>query len=163
EAKLDWVASANLLENFSTLMLSEEARTVLARFNDPVMRELVKDMFLPRGLRQDVFVRGAHNVSPAERDDALGKVLLGLLCSEPQLAWEFGAPAGRAALGTGFSGPLVASLEQAPRGVSALLALPDLPRHDNPAELVGMLTGSDQALPILAAPGDPDPRVIRFN
>jgi hypothetical protein len=54
-------------------------------------------------------------------------------------------------------------LEQGPRFVSDLLALPDLPRHDNPAEIVGMLAGSDQALPMLAAPSDPDPRVVRFN
>jgi SAM-dependent methyltransferase len=163
EAKLDWVASANLLENFSSLMLSDEARTVLARFDDTLMRELIKDMCLPRGLRQDVFVRGAHHVSPEERDDALGKVMLGLLCSEAQLAWEFEVPSGRAALERAFFGPIVASLDQGPRLVSKLLALPDLPRHDNPGELVGMLVGSEQALPILAAPGDPDPRVIRFN
>jgi hypothetical protein len=144
-------------------MLGEEARTVLARFDDPVMRELIKDMCLPRGLRQDVFVRGARHVSPAERDDVLGKVMLGLLCPKAQLAWEFEVPSGHATLERSFFGPIVASLDQGPRLVSDLLALPDLPRHDNPGELVGMLVGSEQALPILANPGDPDPRVIRFN
>ena len=163
EAKLDWVASASLLENFSSLMLGDEARKVLARFDDPVMRELVKDVCLPRGLRQDVFVRGARRISPAERDDALGKVMLGLLCSEAQLAWEFEVPSGHAALERRFFGPIAASLDQGPGFVSDLLALPDLPRRDNPGELVGMLVGSEQALPMLAAPGDPDPRVIRFN
>ena len=163
EAKLDWVASDNLLENFSSLMLGEEARKVLARFDDPVMRELVKDLCLPRGLRQDVFVRGARRMSPAERDDALGKVMLGLLCSEAQLAWEFEVPSGHAALERRFFGPIAASLDHGPRFVGDLLALPDLPRRDNPGELVGMLVGSEQALPMLAAPGNPDPLVIRFN
>jgi SAM-dependent methyltransferase len=163
EAKLDWVASANLLENFSSLMLNEEARTVLCRFDDLVMRELVKDMCMPRALRQDVFVRGARRISPAERDDALGKVMLGLLCSESRLAWEFEVPTGQAALERRFYGPIVAALDQGPRSVSDLLTLPDLPRRDNPAELVGMLVGSEQALPLLAAPGAPDPRITRFN
>jgi len=163
KAKLDWVAAANLLENFSSLMLGDEARKVLARFDDPVMRELVKDLCLPRGLRQDVFVRGARRISPAERDDALGKVMLGLLCSEAQLAWEFEVPSGHAALERRFFGPIAASLDQGPQFVGDLLALPDLPRRDNPGELVGMLVGSEQALPILAAPGDSDPQVIRFN
>ena len=163
EAKLDWVASANLLENFSPLMLTDAARTISARFDDPVIRELIKDMCLPRGLRQDVFVRGARHLTPAERDDALEKVMLALLCSEAQLAWEFEVPCGRAALERGFFGPIVAALGQCPRLVSELLALPDLPRHDNPGEIVGMLVGSDQALPILALPTEPDPRVIRFN
>src|SRR5205085_11307105 len=91
------------------------------------------------------------------------KVILGLLCSEAQLAWEFEVPSGRAELEPRFFGPIVGLLDQGPQLVSDLLALPDLPRHDNPAELVGMLVGSEQALPILAAPGDPDPLVIRFN
>jgi len=163
EAKLDWVASANLLENFTSLTLRDEARTVLARFDDPAMRELIKDMCLPRGLRQDVFVRGAHHICPTERDHALGQMMLGLLRSEAQVAWEFEVPSGHAALERSFFGPIVASLEQGPRRVSDLLALPDLPRHDNPSELVGMLVGSEQALPLLTAPSDPDPRVIRFN
>src|SRR5205085_10568989 len=105
EAKLDWVASAHLLENFSALMLSEEARTVLARFEDPVVRELVKDMCLPRGLRQDAFVRGAHRIAPAERDAALGEVVLGLVCSESECAWDIVVPSGQAPLERSFFGP----------------------------------------------------------
>jgi SAM-dependent methyltransferase len=163
EAKLDWIASANLLENFSSLMLVDEARTVLARFDDPAARELVKDMCLPRGLRQDVFVRGARRISPSERDEALGKVTLALLCTEAQLAWEFEVPSGKASLERDFFGPIVAALEEGPRRVGDLLALSELPRHDNPGELVGMLVGTEQAIPVLAAPGEPDPRVIRFN
>jgi len=89
--------------------------------------------------------------------------MLGLLCSEAQLAWEFEVPSGHAALERRFFGPIAASLDQGPQFVGDLLALPDLPRRDNPGELVGMLVGSEQALPILAAPGDPDPQVIRFN
>ncbi len=62
-AKLDWVASAQLLENFTPLMLAEEAREAAARYDDPIMRELIKDMFLTRCLRQDVFVRGARRLT----------------------------------------------------------------------------------------------------
>jgi hypothetical protein len=163
EAKLDWVASAHLLENFPALTLSEEVRAVSARFEDPVMRELVKDMCLPRGLRQDVFVRGPRHITPADRDAALGDVVLGLLCGEAQISWEFDVPSGRAELERRFFGPVVAALGQGPRRVSDLLALPDVPRRDNPSELVGMLVGTEQALPLLAPPSDPDPRVTRFN
>ena len=150
EAKLDWVASAHLLEHFSTLILSEEARAVLARFDDPVMRELVKDHCLPRSLRQDVFVRGPQRLTPAERDAALGEVVLGLLCLEPQFSWEVDVPSGKAALEHGFFGPVVSVLACGPNRVCDLLALPGLPRRDNPGELVGMLTGTDQALPMSA-------------
>ena len=59
EAKLDWVSSANPLENFPELMLTPEQRAVMDRYKDPIMRELIKDTCLPRQLRHDVFVRGA--------------------------------------------------------------------------------------------------------
>jgi SAM-dependent methyltransferase len=162
-AKLDWVASANLLENFSPLMLPEEARTIRDRFDDPIIRELIKDLCLPRGLRQDVFVRGARKIVPADRDAALEEVVLGLLCPPAEFAWEIELPSGKATLEGGFFGPIVAALARGPQSVRDLLRLPDLPRHDNPSEVIGMLVGTEQAIPMLAPPGEPDPRVRRFN
>ena len=162
-AKLDWVASAELLENFSPLMLGDQARAVMARFEDPVMRELVKDMSVSRCFRRDVFVRGARRLSDAERDAALGEVTLALLRSEAEFTWEMDVPAGRAAIERGFFGPIVAALAGGPRRVCDLLALPGLPRRDNPGELVGVLVGTGQAMPLLASPRESDAHAQRFN
>ncbi|HEV8680372.1 MAG TPA: class I SAM-dependent methyltransferase [Stellaceae bacterium] len=161
-AKLDWVASAHLLENFTPLMLGEEARAALLQ-SDPMIRELVKDMFLIRSLRQDVFVRGARRLSNVERDAALAEVMLALQCEEAQFVWEFEVPAGQARFEREFFGPVVSALAAAPQRVDALLGLPGLPRRDNPGELVGMLVGSQQALPVLGPPTAPDPHVQRLN
>src|SRR6185312_16295901 len=57
-AKLDWVASANLTENFPDLTLTAEQRTLAQKFDDPLLRELIKDLCLDRTLRHDVFIRG---------------------------------------------------------------------------------------------------------
>jgi SAM-dependent methyltransferase len=162
-AKLDWVASAHLLENFSPLTLSDEVRGVLERVGDPAMRELVKDLSLTRGLRQDVFVRGARRLSPAERDEALADVMLALTCHEDQFTWEVAVPSGQAALERDFYGPILGALAQRPQTVRELLALADLPRHDNPAEVVGMLVGTDHAMPVLGPPGAPLPQAERLN
>jgi SAM-dependent methyltransferase len=162
-AKLEWVASAQLLENFTPLMLDDKARAVLSGFDDPAMRELVKDMFLTRCLRQDVFVRGARRLTNAERDAALGEVTLALLSQEDQFAWEFEVPVGQATIERNFFGPIVAALAQAPQRVGALLGLPDLPRRDNPGEVVGMLVGSHQAFPVIGPATEPDDRVRRVN
>lgn len=162
-AKLDWVASAQLLENFTPLMLGEEARALAARFDDAVMRELIKDMFLTRCLRQDLFVRGARRLSNAGRDAALAEVMLALQPLEAQFAWEFEVPTGKARFERGFFGPIVAALAEAPQRVGALLALPGLPRRDNPGEVVGMLVGSHQALPVIGPAAEPDARVRRLN
>lgn len=185
-AKLDWVASAQLLENFSPLMLGEEARKVLDRFDEPLLRELVKDMCLSRTLRQDVFVRGPRRLAVAERDRALGEVMLSLLCEEKEFVWEIEVPAGKAAIERGFFGPIVAALAREPKRVRELLALPGLPRRDpagevpdgaagpapggasqagdpRAAEVVGILVGTGQALPISAPPCAPEPQVGRLN
>jgi SAM-dependent methyltransferase len=163
EAKLEWVAPVQLLESFPALTMGDEARAVLARFSDPVLRELVKDMCLTRGLRQDVFVRGVRRLTPAERDAALDEVMLALLCREAEFVWEVEAPAGQATLDRRFFGPVVSALAERPRRVGELLELPDLPRRDNPAEIVGMLVGTDQALPVLAPPVDPDGCAVALN
>jgi SAM-dependent methyltransferase len=162
-AKLDWVASAQLLENFTPLTLGEEACALAARFDDPVMRELIKDMFLARSLRQDVFVRGARRLANSERDTVLGEVMLALPRPETDFAWEFEVPTGTANFERAFFGPIVAALAEAPRRVDELLALPGLPRRDNPGEVVGMLVGTHQALPVVGPAAEPDGGVRRLN
>ena len=64
DAKLEWAASASLIENFPELVLTPEQRAVTQRLDDPLVRELMKDMCLERSLRHDVFVRGARQREP---------------------------------------------------------------------------------------------------
>jgi SAM-dependent methyltransferase len=162
-AKLNWVASAQIIENFTALMLGDEARRVLDRFDDPVMRELIKDMCANRPLRQDVFVRGARRLSNAERDAALGEVMLALLCPPEKFKWEIDAPDGRANLERSFYGPIVEALAAGPRRVRDLLDLPGSARRGNPGEVVGMLVGTQQATRVLAPGAEPDLRVKQLN
>jgi len=150
-AKLDFVASANLLENFRELTLSEAQRALLDRLDDPAMVELLKDMCLERALRNDVFVRGGVRLDPARRNAALGEVVLALRGQPARFRYETDVPVGQAAMAPEFYRPIVEALGQRPHAVRDLLALPGLRgRRDNPAELVGMLIGSGQAIPVAA-------------
>jgi hypothetical protein len=161
-AKLGWVASAALLENFSPLMLHDEARPIFDRFDEPLMRAVVKDICIERQLRQDVFVRGARRLSTRERDASLGEVALALACPVEQFVWEFEVPVGKATIERGFFGPVVATLAEGPKRVCDL-AFPDLPRRNNPGELIGMLVGAGQALSLSGQPAEPEPQVLRLN
>ncbi len=67
DAKLEYVASGEILENFPQLMLTDEQRAVWDRIDDPALRELAKDFCLPRGLRHDIYVRGPRRISDAAR------------------------------------------------------------------------------------------------
>lgn len=162
-AKLSWVGSAHLLENFSLLVLDEATRSIVERFDDAVMRELIKDMCISRSLRQDVFVRGARRLSDAERHTALSDVMLALLRSPEKVEWAVDVPSGRANLERSFFGPIVERLGRGPCRVGDLMRLPGLEGRGNPGEIVGMLVGSNQAMRVLAAGTEPDLRVRRLN
>jgi SAM-dependent methyltransferase len=163
-AKLEWAASANLVENFGEVTLSPELRAISQRFDDPLLRELVKDMCLNRTLRHDVFVRGARHITPAMRNAALMDVWLSLNIAPDEMPFEVETPAGQAELNKTFYGPIARAMAQGPRRVGDLLALPDLDgKRDNPAELVGMLAGVSLAEPALRPGVEPAPAALRFN
>lgn len=164
EAKLDWVGSATLPENFNQLTMTDAQRALADRYDDPVMVELIKDTCLNRALRQDVFVRGARRVSNAERNTALGEVTLALTSLPEQVEYEMVVQAGRATLEPAFYRPIVAALHEGPRTVRDLINLPDVVgRRDNPAELVGMLVGTEQAVPVTPRPAHQHDPSSRFN
>jgi SAM-dependent methyltransferase len=164
EAKLEWAGSVNLVENFPALTLTDEQRAVTQRFDDPLLRELMKDTCLDRSLRHDVFVRGARRMSPQMRDATLMELSLALNISPEDMPFEADMPAGRASLSRGFYGPITQALADRPRRVGDLLAQPLLEgKRDNPAELVGILVGLDLAEPALRSGAAPTAQALRFN
>jgi hypothetical protein len=137
---------------------------VTRRFDDPLLRELMKDVCLDRSLRHDVFVRGARRMSPQMRDAALMELSLALNISPEDMPFEVEMPAGRATLSPGFYGPITKALAAGPRRVGDLLALPTLEgKRTNPAELVGILVGLDLAEPALRVGAAPMAQALRFN
>ncbi len=163
-AKLEWVASANLIENFPELTLSQEQRTLVNRFEDPLVRELIKDHCIDRLLRHDLFVRGARRISPYQRDAALMALPISLNIRPQDMPLEAEMPAGRAALNPKFYRPIVAALTDGPRLIGDLLQIPELEgKRDNPAELVGILIGSELAEPVLRPDQPPCSTAQNFN
>lgn len=163
-AKLEWVASADLIENFSELTLSAEQRALMNRFDDPLVRELIKDHCIERTLRHDVYVRGARRIGPHQRDAALMDLSINLSIPPEAMPLEAEMPAGRAALNPKFYRPIVGALADGPRRVADLLQLPEVEgRRDNPAELVGILVGSELAEPAARPAAPPSAAAQQFN
>jgi Predicted methyltransferase regulatory domain/Methyltransferase domain len=146
-AKLDYVGSADLLENFPDLMLTPEQRAISDRVEDRALRELVKDLCLPRGLRHDIFVRGPRRINDLARDAALRDVQVTLKRLPEAFTYGAGVPAGNAAMERAFYEPMVMALAERPQRIGDLLSLPAVSgRQGTAAELVGMLVGTGQAL-----------------
>jgi SAM-dependent methyltransferase len=163
-ARLDWVSAATLMENFAELAMTAAQRAVYERFDDPMMRELIKDMCLGRTLRHDVYVRGARRVSAAERDAALRDLTLGLTVPEDRVQLEVQVAAGKAELSPDFYRPVVQMLARGPARVAELLQAPGaVATRENPAELAGLLVGLRQAM-VMARPGaQPTEAALRLN
>jgi len=144
EAKLDWVGSANPLENFPELMMTPEQRKVMDRYSDPVMHELVKDICLQRGLRHDIYVRGARRGGIQQREAAISRLtLIPVVCPE-ELQTTLDLPAGKAAMSEPLKEMMGAAL-QGPATVGELLAR--APGHSSAAELASVMIGSHQCQP----------------
>lgn len=164
DAKLEWVASSQLVENFPALTLTENQQKIAQRFEDPVMREMVKDLCLERSLRHDVFVRGARRMNNAARNAALMDVVISLSINPDDLPLEVDMPAGHAQLNPEFYRPIVQAAAAGPTRTSDLLALPNIEgRRDNPAEMLGMLVGLELADPVIRPGADPCAEAIRYN
>ncbi len=155
EAKLELVAMARLPENFLGLMLTEPQIAVLNRFDDPTLRELIKDVCVVRALRHDVYMRGARRLDRAAQDAALRGITLALTVPPAKFAYHLEMPAGHATLADGFYRPAVMALAERPHMVGELMGLPGQEgKNDNPAEVLAMLAGTAQAV-LLARPGLP--------
>lgn len=160
EAKLDWVASANPLENFPELMLSAEQREVMNRYTDPIMRELIKDTCFQRPLRHDVYVRGARRLTNGERDAAISRLTLVPVVSPGELQTKIQVPTGMAEMGEPLQNMMKAAM-RGPAKVGDLLALDG--GHSNPAELASVLVGSHQCQIAIRGAGQQPASADRLN
>jgi SAM-dependent methyltransferase len=156
EAKLEWIGSANILEGFPDLMLTPEERMVLEQTESPINRELIKDLCLARALRHDIFMRGPNRLSGRDFIEAAREITLALAVLPADFSYEIEMAKGAAQLSREVYAPAVASLGEKPQQVAKLASLAPLPEKlaRNPAEVVGILVGTGQALPVLR-PGAP--------
>ena len=71
EFKLDFAMTAIPIETNEGMYLSEKAREFLKAVSNPIMREQLKDYFINRQFRKDIFVRGVRRLSSTETYDKI--------------------------------------------------------------------------------------------
>jgi hypothetical protein len=150
-AKLDFVGSANLLENFTGIGLSDEAQALLETVPEGPLRETLDDYFNVRRFRRDIFVRGRREISRELREAMLASVVLAPVGPRPapdQSEWpQLGM---RFTLNRESYDPVFDRLEQGPASIAELCALVERAgARVTGNELVGMLVGLDLVQPAL--------------
>jgi len=150
-AKLEFAASANLMENFDGIGLTPEARALLETVPAGPLRETIEDFFNVRRFRRDLFVRGRREITAPMRESMLSEVALALrgLRPEPdQREWpmlnmEF-------QLNRDVYGPVFDRLEHGPATVAELReTVRGAGAEVTGNELVGLLSGLELVLPVL--------------
>jgi ubiquinone/menaquinone biosynthesis C-methylase UbiE len=150
-AKLEFVGSASLLENFSGVGLSDEAQAILQTVPEGPLRETFNDYFNVRRFRRDIFVRGRREISRELREAMLANVVLAMVgprpapdqSSWPQLSIRF-------ELNRTTYDPVFDRLERGPAAVAELCAAVEgAGGRVSGNELVGMLVGLDLVQPVL--------------
>ena len=66
DAKLDFAATALPIESLGDSNFQQSTRDFLNKIGDPIMREQVRDYFVNRQFRKDLFMRGLRRLSPFE-------------------------------------------------------------------------------------------------
>ncbi len=166
DAKLTFVGSSNALANFPDLNLSEERQQMLQGFADPTLRETLKDFFVPRLLRKDVYVRGARRLTRARQEALIGAMRIALTRDRAAATREMTVPIGQIAVEERVFEPVFDALAQGPKTLADLLAVAGTEEKTGAkaVEIAGLIIGSEQgaaALPAAAEP--PAERIRRLN
>lgn len=162
-AKLDYVGSSALVDNFLPFQLTPEQRAVVDELPPGPARELATDLVTNRQFRRDIFVRGRRPLSPGgawrdlpfirTSDAPIGKV-------------TFSVPVGDAEVPEETLVALSRALDDGPRTLGDLLSLPETSRM-SPWELLPTIMGANFARPMWREAPGPDSMAAeiarRFN
>ncbi len=152
EAKLGFVGSSKVIENFQDLLLNAEQRSLLSEIDDRVLREVVKDFCTPRRLRRDVFVRGHRRLTTREHELRLNEMRLVMKVPRSRASFAIPVPQGEAIVNKEVYGPIFDALAEGPKLLGDLVSLDSIAGHSDarPVEVAGMLIGSGQVMPAIA-------------
>lgn len=165
-AKLTYVGSADPINNYLDFMLSPAQHEIVARADNPQLRETLLDICIDRRFRQDIFIRGRRQMNPARQAALLKQVTLTLMVPRAEMKFKLSVPAGEANLSPTTFGPIADALAERPRKVGELLDLvtSKADRGMAAAEIIATLMSSKQAVPLKDGVGAGDQAVAdRLN
>lgn len=149
-AKLEFAASANLLDHVNAINLGMEAQVLLRESDHAVLRETLRDYCVNQHFRRDLFTRGQRRLTALEQLELLQKYRIVLQTAGEDIPFDLNAPVGKIALQESIYRPLIEVLAR--EGY----------RPKSVAELRGLLTGLSlpqllEALQVLVGMGHAHP------
>ncbi len=145
-AKVNFAASADLLNHTDALNLTQKGQQLLAEINHPILRDSVRDYLVNTQFRKDIFVKGARSMALIEQIGRLG--LQGFVLTTPpaEIALTIPCTIGEVVLEDALYKPLIDLLAEngyASKTINEMCVSPLLParRFVELIEAVMILTG----------------------
>ncbi|HRH79895.1 MAG TPA: class I SAM-dependent methyltransferase [Thiobacillaceae bacterium] len=124
-AKLSYVGSAVIMDNFDQFVLKPEVTEMLAGIGDRTLAETLRDYARNQVFRRDVFARGAPRADAAELEATLSGTCFALLRPRPLCRLTGKTPLGEVTLRTEAYAPVLDALARAPMTLAELLSAPE--------------------------------------
>lgn len=119
-AKLHFIASATVLENFDEAAVPEAIRPIIANEKDPVLAELLRDFAANRQFRRDLFARGAQRLNAVQALERIGQLRFALARDRALCSPKIQVPLGEADLNRQLFEPIMDALSQGEKTASEL-------------------------------------------
>jgi Predicted methyltransferase regulatory domain len=109
DAKLDFVASASILDQVDALNLSEAGRKLLSGISHPILRQSVRDYLVNQQFRRDIFAKGSRRLSTVEQAEAFRQQPFVVLTAPGNIPMKVSGSLGEATLDEPFYRSLIES------------------------------------------------------
>lgn len=166
-AKLGYVGSASLLDNFDQFVLTPELSRLVAEIPERPLAETIKDFARNQGFRRDVYSRGAPKAAPAQLEATLARTRFTLIRPRASCRLQAPTPAGEVTLQAEAYAPVLEALARAPMTFDELARAPECAKLDRVRlrQAVFGMAALGNVLPALPASGDAArrERTERFN
>jgi SAM-dependent methyltransferase len=167
QAKLDFGATVNLLEQVDSIMMTADQQKLLNDTPAGSKRELIRDHIINQQFRRDLFVKGGLPISPRRREALLTEMRFVLTEMPDAIPRRVLTPLGSVALNAAVFEPVIAALSVGARSIGDLLQDETTRGLGFPLllEAILILAGANHLQPCLDAAGDDRRRehTERFN
>lgn len=149
-ARLTFAASANIFDNYPDICMTAEQRELVD--NSPVgLQETMRDFFMERTFRRDIFIRGARGIPARRVERRLREIRLTALAFKTALSRDIKVPIGNATLGEPFYEPALKLIADGTPTLDEIFSHVDSAKSTATGrEAIGMLVGSKQAMTVTA-------------
>jgi len=112
EAKLTFIASAQLTDHVDAINLTAQWQVLLAGISNPILRESTRDYLINHQFRRDIFIKGPRALSPLERIEALRAQSFILLVRPDDIAMKVPGSMGEVPVAEQVYRPLIEVMAQ---------------------------------------------------